>query len=312
MALASSSSSVLRSTRCLSSPLLVARPTRARRTAASSVRGYAATATATATVPLETPPTPPTPSSTTYQTPPSANRSTFRPSRPSNSETTGSSAQSYLTNLLSLPPHRQFPPSLALQILTHKSYRYSHPIRHLPSSSASSSSSSSTTTTSGVVTESSIGSELYNSRLSFLGRRAFSTYLSIFVHDAFLGTNRLAVEGTDFLRGKGLQERLDGLRHTNNLGRVLGSEWGLGEVIRWDRNETSREGGDLKIKGMTIEAILGGIYTQFGSPAAHRTFHQLILPHFSSQLRDPRLVERVQSMREELEKEFGPGILPRS
>ncbi|WWD20170.1 hypothetical protein CI109_104646 [Kwoniella shandongensis] len=300
MALASSSSSVLRSTRCLSTPLLAARPTKSSKRIASSARGYAAAATASVETPLSAY-EPITTDSSSTTSPRTTRTNNFTPRSSSNSPTTASSAQEYLTNLLSLPSHRQFPPALALQILTHKSYRYSHPIRHLSPSDESNG----------------VGSEPYNSRLSFIGRRALSTYLSIFVHDAFLSSaagGGLKVDGTDFLRGKGLQERLDGLRHVNNLGRVLGDEWGVGQVTRWDRNETSREGGDLKIKGMSIEAILGGIYTQFGSPAAHRTFHKMILPGFarSNQLRDPRLVEKVETVKEQLEKEFGTGILARS
>ena len=43
----------------------------------------------------------------------------------------------------------------------------------------------------------------------------------------------------DFLRGKRLEDKLDGLRHATNIGREVGSRWGVGDVMRWDHNEVS-------------------------------------------------------------------------
>ncbi|OXG17438.1 hypothetical protein C366_03528 [Cryptococcus neoformans Tu401-1] len=217
----------------------------------------------------------------------------------STSSTTPQAAQSYLSNLFSLPPSRQFSPALALQILTHKSYRFAHPVRHSPSLSQA---------------QSSIGPESsapHNARLAFLGRRALSTYLALFVHEAYGSSGALREQGSDFLRGKELEERLTALRHVNNLGRMVGGEWRVEDVLRWDRNQTSQASGNLSVKGQTVEAILGGVFTQFGSPAAHRAFHLHVLPKFVSQLRDPFLVEKVETVREQLENEFGRGILPR-
>lgn len=76
------------------------------------------------------------------------------------------------------------------------------------------------------------------------------------------------------------------------------------------RCQTGEESGAAKIKGATVEAILGGVFGQLGSPAAHRTFHLHILPHLKRQLRDPRLIERVETVRDQVEKEFRGGILP--
>lgn len=78
-----------------------------------------------------------------------------------------------------------------------------------------------------------------------------------------------------------------------------------------DSMQTAQASGNLSVKGQTVEAILGGVFTQFGSPAAHRAFHLHVLPKFVGQLRDPFLVEKVETVREQLEKEFGRGILPR-
>ncbi|WVQ96104.1 hypothetical protein IAU59_003206 [Kwoniella sp. CBS 9459] len=299
MALASSSSSVLRGASRLgaAAPALVGRVGRTRRIVADAqARAYSAAAAATASPDISSAPA--------YTPAPSSSRPPLpKYSRPqsssSSADISATEAQAYLSDLLALPSDRQFPPELALQILTHKSYRYSHPIRHVQHRSPS---SPPTQTTSN------IGSEPHNSRLSFLGRRAISTYLSIFAHDAFRGRD-LQVEGSDFLRGLSLEQRLDNLRNTNNLGRTVGTAWRVGDVVRWDRNETSRESGNLKIRGMAVESILGAIFTQFGSPAAHRTFHKLVLPHLVSQLKDPRLVDSVGTIQRQLDEQFGRGIL---
>jgi len=134
---------------------------------------------------------------------------------------TASTAQKYLSHLLRLPENRQFPPDLALQILTHKSYRYVHNIRHERA---------------GLTSEPS--STPHNSRLSFLGRRAIASYLALFVHEA-VGTST-ELKDLDFLRGKTLEEKLEALRHVNNLGREVGDRWGIDGVMRWDRNAVSR------------------------------------------------------------------------
>jgi dsRNA-specific ribonuclease len=55
--------------------------------------------------------------------------------------------------------------------------------------------------------------------------------------------------------------------------------------------QTGREGGFLRIKGLTVEAILGGVFLQHGSPAAQRVYHAHILPALERQLRDPALIE---------------------
>lgn len=72
---------------------------------------------------------------------------------------------------------------------------------------------------------------------------------------------------------------------------------------------TVQNGGDFTIDGMAVEAILGAIYQEFGSPAAHRTFHLMVLPHLSTQLRDPILVERATAILEELKRDTGDSIV---
>lgn len=131
-------------------------------------------------------------------------------------------AQSYLTDLLHLPESRQFPPELALQILTHKSYRQVHAIRHARSE---------------LEVEAERSSVPHNSRLSFMGRRAIASYLALFVHEAIGTSSKL--KDLDFLRGRSLEDKLEALRHVNNLGREVGGPWGIDSVMRWDRNQVS-------------------------------------------------------------------------
>ncbi|KAK6908788.1 hypothetical protein I204_01927 [Kwoniella mangroviensis CBS 8886] len=300
MAFASSSTStVMRSTRQLVTPVVSGRSISrgGRRTILQVTRPYSAAAAL-----AESPSAYPQPlsssssSSSSQSLPPRSNYirpSTTKFERKPHRSLTPIEAQSILTNLLSLPSDRQFSPELSLQILTHKSYRYSHAIRHTDSVSSS------------------IGNEPHNSRLSFIGRRAFQTYLSMFIHDSFFASSQqtqFKLDASDFLKGKSLEDRLDGLRDTRNLGRLVAPSWGIGEVVRWDRNETSRESGDSKILGMTVESILGAIFNEYGSPAAQRAFHLHILPYFIPQLRDPRLIERVLDVKEQIEK-VGKGIL---
>ena len=64
------------------------------------------------------------------------------------------------------------------------------------------------------------------------------------------------------------------------------------------------------MKGMVVEAVLGGVFTTFGSPAAHRAFHLHILPRLKGQLRDPALIELAESMQEGVQRDFG-GVLRR-
>lgn len=131
-------------------------------------------------------------------------------------------AQSYLTDLLHLPESRQFPPELALQILTHKSYRQVHAIRHAHSE---------------LEVEAERSSVPHNSRLSFMGRRAIASYLALFVHEAIGTSSKL--KDLEFLRGRSLEDKLEALRHVNNLGREVGGQWGIDSVMRWDRNQVS-------------------------------------------------------------------------
>jgi len=79
--------------------------------------------------------------------------------------------------------------------------------------------------------------------------------------------------------------------NTNVLGEWVGPEWGVGRVIRWtpsapaDRRahmhevaDVRRQVGLYKVQGEAVEAIIGGIYFQFGGVVAQRVFHTRLLP----------------------------------
>jgi dsRNA-specific ribonuclease len=202
----------------------------------------------------------------------------------------GDEASAYLSSILSLPAGT-FPPELALQTLTHKSYRFVHRMAHAPPY------------TEAEMAQSQVS---HNARLSFVGRRALAAYTAMFVHSSMPSTN--AVYAADFLRGKDIEGKLNALRHQNNIGRVVGDRWQIGEVMRWDQNEAGRDGGHTKIKGLTVEAVLGGVFTHLGSPAAQRAYHLHILPLLQAQLRDPALIEAAERVRDSAQG-LG-GVLP--
>lgn len=160
------------------------------------------------------------------------------------------------------------------------------------------------------------GSAAHNARLTFLGKRAMVSYLLMFIHQNALDTGRpigTELQGLSLLNTKGedvgLDVKLQNLVNLSNLGRTVGSRWGLEHVMRWQSNLTGdsaqgRDTGALKIYGEGVQAIVGGTMMQYGSPAAHRLFHLQILPTLAPQLKDPALVEAVDKVRSRVIKEM--------
>ncbi|KAG8684430.1 hypothetical protein FRC11_012129, partial [Ceratobasidium sp. 423] len=73
--------------------------------------------------------------------------------------------------------------------------------------------------------------------------------------------------------------------YTRTLGEHVGAAWQLERAMRWIPNSAHHtdasgirvdEGGSsgfYKIRGTTVEAVVGGVFYQFGGVAAHRLFH---------------------------------------
>jgi hypothetical protein len=57
--------------------------------------------------------------------------------------------------------------------------------------------------------------------------------------------------------------------HTRGLGEYVGGAWGLERVMRWAPNTSgeniSHDSGLYKVRGTTVEAVVGGVFHQFVS-----------------------------------------------
>ncbi|KIM55729.1 hypothetical protein SCLCIDRAFT_285493 [Scleroderma citrinum Foug A] len=157
----------------------------------------------------------------------------------------------------------QFPPELAKRILTHGSHK-----------------------------EAIHG---HNGRLAFVGRRVLESYYLLFIHGAVKGSPHN--HDYDALVSRAL--------NTSVLGEHVAPRWSLGAALRWtppisrdtiqaaqghlpDADLTDalaanpavvRSVGLYKVMGEAVQAVVGGVYHQFGGAAAHRLFHTQILPH---------------------------------
>ncbi|KAH7919705.1 hypothetical protein BV22DRAFT_1022549 [Leucogyrophana mollusca] len=163
-------------------------------------------------------------------------------------------------------PSLQFPPELAQRILTHGSHK--------------------------------AAIHGHNGRLSFVGRRVLETYFLLFLHSVARNQHRYDYE---ILASRALNTYL--------LGEHVAPKWSLGCVLRWvptvssdvlrthtgstsSRNPDAelqtalsanpgviRSVGLYKVMGDAVQAVMGGIYHQFGGSVAHRVFHTRLLPH---------------------------------
>ena len=139
---------------------------------------------------------------------------------------TGPEAQEFLSSLFHLPPTHTFPPSLALQILTHPSFNHSGSgdrITGIPLRSAE---------------PRQPRVEPDNDRLGLLGRRAIEMWFAVFLYRT-LGDARQAYGMEGFLNGRNLKDAVRLLTTVSSLGNEVGPKWGLADVVRWDRNRVS-------------------------------------------------------------------------
>ncbi|CAE6481120.1 unnamed protein product [Rhizoctonia solani] len=149
----------------------------------------------------------------------------------------------------------------------------------------------------------------HNNKQAFMGRRVLNAYLMAFfhAHTTLTPTPPLTQPPSDpppDLKVSQLPSPTDVLEqdfdnlselvlHTRALGEYVGAAWQLEKVMRWVPNVDHHtdiggirvdEGGSsgfYKIRGTTVEAVVGGVFYQFGGIAAHRLFHTRVLPHLT-------------------------------
>lgn len=141
-------------------------------------------------------------------------------------------------------PTLSFPDDVALQMITHESWDHGTMAGH-------------------------------NRRLAFLGRRAMKFFLNLFLAQHSGNEHLLTTENVDLL----LQ--------TSIVGDYVGRTLKLGEVMRWtpavnDGQKGAKETGLFKIRGVTVEALVGAIYHQHGAQAAKSFFASRILPELKT------------------------------
>ncbi|MCO5565439.1 hypothetical protein L7F22_019112 [Adiantum nelumboides] len=115
----------------------------------------------------------------------------------------------------------------------------------------------------------------HNRRLAFLGRRAMKFYLNLFLAQ-HPGNEHLLTN-----------EKVDSLLQTSVIGDYVGRALNLGEVMRWtpavnDGQKGAKETGLFKIRGVTVEALVGAIYHQHGAQVAKSFFASRILPELKT------------------------------
>ncbi|CAG7847311.1 SubName: Full=Uncharacterized protein {ECO:0000313/EMBL:CCA72036.1} [Serendipita indica DSM 11827] len=149
-------------------------------------------------------------------------------------------------------PPLEFPEDVALRIITHSSWKG--------------------------------GAEGHNARLAFIGRRVMECYLNLFLHsqtDSGLAKPHL-------FNRIGYDELAKKILDTHVLGEFVGSAWQLERIMRWvpshtnDPSRTMWSSGLYRVRGTTVEALLGGVFHHFGGVVAHRLFHTRILPHLAA------------------------------
>ncbi|KAF9220767.1 hypothetical protein BS17DRAFT_738801 [Gyrodon lividus] len=168
----------------------------------------------------------------------------------------------FVAHLSSIFPSLEFPPELAKRMLTHGSHK--------------------------------AAVHGHNGRLGFVGRRVLESYFLLFIHEVAQGRSH---HDYDVLVSRALNTYL--------LGEHVASRWSLGRVLRWlptvsqenlriaqlqqsdaelEDALTANPGmlrsvGLYKVMGEAVQAVVGGVYHQFGGSVAHRLFHTRVLPH---------------------------------
>ena len=146
------------------------------------------------------------------------------------------------------------------------------------------------------------GLQGHNRRLSFIGRRALKTYLTLFLFDIFEHANRINAQAPDLKYLQTVlssQQDIDDILATHHIGDHVGRKLGLEKVMRWhpttrvDPTNGTRESGLFKVRGTCVEAIMGAIYHFRGALVAQQFFLSRILPTLADSYMSlaPRMVK---------------------
>jgi hypothetical protein len=81
----------------------------------------------------------------------------------------------------------------------------------------------------------------HGGRLEFIGRRALSAYLAMFLHSSFasLGVNDARDLPSFMGNSASLDDKINELRELDNLGLLVGDKWRLMHHMRWDTHNVS-------------------------------------------------------------------------
>lgn len=134
----------------------------------------------------------------------------------------------------------------------------------------------------------------HNARLAFLGRRILRLYLSIFfhAHTSLLEQARRQQQASDDTADaiapssgspsstKLTESLLNDTLNTYSLGRFVATRWELEHNMRWMQmvDHRGRPSGLGKVSGQAVEAIMGGIFRQYGAAVALQVFNSRVLP----------------------------------
>ncbi|GAA5824978.1 hypothetical protein JCM5353_002954 [Sporobolomyces roseus] len=117
----------------------------------------------------------------------------------------------------------------------------------------------------------------HNEKMSFVGRRILRLYLTLHLN------SQLSASHPSLLAHAVSPRAIDALLNTKQLGATVGAAWKLEDAMRWRevKGPTGEMTGLWKVRGMGVEAVMGGVFTSQGIETASQVFHQLVLPNLT-------------------------------
>ncbi|SPO29491.1 uncharacterized protein UTRI_04774_B [Ustilago trichophora] len=125
--------------------------------------------------------------------------------------------------------------------------------------------------------------EGHNRRLAFVGRRSLKLFTTLFLHSRLQTVSKGDAAHNYISRLLESPTAVDSILLTHRLGDKVGRDLALEKVMRWtpavsDGQLGPKETGLFKVRGVTVEALVGAIYHQKGAMEASKFFHKSILP----------------------------------